>query len=61
MGFIKTMFKELFGRTVTRRAQEFNIENRAHKFLDQDKLPIAPRYFTDEKILKKFLKGLFLI
>ena len=32
---IRTIFKNVYGRFVKRKVQEFNVENRAHKFLDQ--------------------------
>ena len=57
MRFVKSLVKQLYGRLVKRRMQEFNIENRAHKLLDRDKLPPAPRHFTEEQALQKFLAG----
>lgn len=57
MGFVKSLVKDIYGRLVKRRMQEFNIENRAYKLLDQDKLPPAPRHFTEEQALQKFLAG----
>lgn len=57
MGTVRKVFKDLYGRFVKRKAQEFNIENRAHKFLDQPKLPNAPGHLNEGKILEKILKG----
>lgn len=57
MGFVKQLAKELYGRVVKRKMQEFNIENRAFKLMDQDKMPPAPRHFNEEQALQKFLAG----
>lgn len=59
MGVVKTLLKELYGRVVKRRVQEFNVENRAFKLLDKGDLPRAPGHFTEEEALKKILKGKF--
>lgn len=41
-----------------RQAQRFNVENRAHKVISQDKATAAPKYKSNIKDLDKVLKGL---
>ena len=60
MGFMKTIIKEFYGRAVKRRVQEFNIENRAFKLLDKDKLPSAPGHVTEQNALRNFFQGIFI-
>ena len=41
-----------------RQVQRFNVENRAHKVISQDKATAAPKYKSNIKDLDKVLKGL---
>lgn len=42
---------------VMRKAQRFNAENRAHRFLDRDKPIAAPKYESNLRDMQKVLIG----
>lgn len=43
--------------TVARAAKNYNVENRAHRIVDKDKLPPAPRHPSTAKLLEDFAQG----
>lgn len=42
---------------VARKARRFNVENRAHRVLDQEKPTVAPKYESNVRDLQKVLDG----
>lgn len=42
---------------VSRKVKRFNVENRAHKYLDREKLDPAPKYEAAIKDYERVLKG----
>lgn len=47
----------LTSRYIIRKTKRFNVENRAQKFIEQDKLPVAPKHPSTSKILESLTKG----
>jgi NADH dehydrogenase [ubiquinone] 1 alpha subcomplex assembly factor 4 len=41
----------------TAKVQRFNVENRAHRFLAQEKVRPAPKFESNVKDLERVLKG----
>lgn len=41
-----------------RKVKRFNVENRAHKFLDREKLAAAPKYEANIRDYQKVLEGI---
>lgn len=42
---------------VVRKARRFNVENRAHRVLDQEKPTVAPKFESNVRELQKVLDG----
>lgn len=42
-----------------RKVKRFNVENRAHKFLDREKISPAPKYESNIRDYQKVLEGIF--
>ena len=43
--------------TVARAAKNYNVENRARRMIDKDKLPAAPRHPSTAKLIEEFAQG----
>ncbi|KAL1465556.1 hypothetical protein WDU94_005113, partial [Cyamophila willieti] len=43
-------------RYLLRKTRRFNVENRAQRFIDQDKLPVAPKHPSTQKLLESITK-----
>jgi Uncharacterised protein family (UPF0240). len=42
---------------MTRKMKRYNVENRALKFIEQDKMPIAPKHPSTVEMLESITKG----
>ncbi|KAI5750065.1 hypothetical protein M8J76_012542 [Diaphorina citri] len=49
-------FMTTAGRFMTRKMKRYNVENRALKFIDQDKMPIAPKHPSTVEMLESITK-----
>jgi hypothetical protein len=57
MGTIRNLYRKLIGALITRPIQRFNVENRAERVLDSDRLRPAPKFEADAKLLERLKQG----